>query len=63
MQRADSVRRGTEAALGNGQLGEAWGDATARFDEEAEIAVFNINSQRAIKKAMIDIASRRMPMG
>lgn len=42
-------------------LGEAWGDAMARFDEEADLITFNLNSQRSYRKAMIDLAAGRMP--
>lgn len=42
-------------------LGESWGDALARFDEEADLITFNINSQRSYRKAMQDLAMGRMP--
>ncbi len=61
MQLADAVRKGQEAAGGTGQMGDAWGDAMARFEEEADIMNFNLNSQRSLRKAMQDMAAGRMP--
>lgn len=42
-------------------LGDAWGDAMARFEEEGDLITFNINSQRSYRKAMQDLAAGRMP--
>lgn len=60
-QFANAVREGHEAAGGTGMLGDAWGDAMARFDEEGDLITFNINSQRSYRKAMMDLAAGRMP--
>lgn len=60
-QLANAVREGQEVAGGTGMLGEDWGDAMARFDEEADLITFNLNSQRSYRKAIHDLGTGRMP--
>jgi hypothetical protein len=50
-----------EAANGTSMLSESWGDAMARFEEDSDLAAYNLNSSRSLRKAYADLAAGRFP--